>query len=1304
MKTPFHGALSLLVFLLTIICTYALAPQGASLHIPRTRWSVPISFCWIPWFATGLLLLFQALSFKEVGAALVGEGSLRPSSIIVTYMSLAYLAVSCEITGLYSWLALHAARWSRGKPVLLLAVFFALSGALTAAIGPDVSLVALTPVAIYTAGAANLDPMAMAATHLGSVSLWGMLVPVAGPINILTSHAFQLTFMRFLGWMALPTCAAAVVMFGLLYVLLHRSRVAALAARCDPVTATTVAAAAATLPYPDPGVMLHDQVGAACSSALLAGCLLALLVAPWLRWSGELVAAVFAAVAAIYNLVAGGGGPLPLRVAIGRRSAYERRRRLQAELARQGHQWVVSDEDLADLLLSAAHNRQASLTRLAAATANRVTASATYSTAAAAAAIGGGGGASIHRRPSSGCDGSVRADGGGGGCGVRFSSTGTGITSCGSLSRHSLTSLASLGAGGGSGGGGDGGLPSPVRRWFSRRWSSFRGFLLPPAAGCELLEAAAEARADLGMLAEYGAAAGSTVATQAWNGRPDGAAAAAAGAGSSSSKGPSLHSWMSLELQHLLTHGTAAVPSDSLEWWAAAASAAQGMLWTEPGSLAEAALLSQSVGTYQGGGGDLLVADAGDEVRNGGGATTCSGIGGGGGWRWISSSAGTVDGVGGAAGGCGARRRRSLTAQSPFANAAAMASSDWDGCPAIASACGAAADVATTTVTADANPDDGVRQAAVIDGHRRQQSCEDVSAVVQRTPGAARSQAGLRTSADDPWDARGAADGGRDGNVGVDGSCGQEVGSGREQEPPSSGPDTASRILRAVSLEGGYGRGGAATAAAVAAAATVADPAGSVLSLHRQPSSHPLQTSPLHPQSPPRLSYGGGYHGGNDERYALTIMAPPPADRDAAGSPAAARLLPLPPPLQRRQTLPSALGFEGLFGCWRRGTVHQGGTAAESAALLPACAAASDDPCHTALRPLPLPVPPAAGQTAAAGKTEPTEDEAKWPHRISVHAFHINRHLNSSSSLGGGLDDNASGYNKSPAVTAMATAPSPRSTYKLRRPSVALLLLGSREVSFLGTFTALPWANIVLMLGWFVLVEAMQVHGWLDALARCLTAIVDAKDPLQLSSSSSPSSPSSPSYSTDDVTVIRTAAATPASVVAGAVFAIGWLSVLLSIGMTGQSTALLLARVIMRPEFLQLLVPQYQQQQQQQQQLLQLQQQQLQVSASGSTALTNTSSIADTGTATATFSDLGRNGFGASAHRGAQLALVVAANLAPALSLSGSLTALRWGLGLREMGVRMRCCKILVSGLAPAALAGMAVALLVLWIQCIVWQ
>ncbi|GLC36433.1 hypothetical protein PLESTM_000446100 [Pleodorina starrii] len=1402
MKTPFHGAFSLLVFLLAIICTYALAPQGLRLRFRRTGWSVPVSFCWVPWLATALLLIVQAITFADVGVALSGDDGLRPCSVVTMYISLAYLAVSCEITGLYAWLALHAARWTWGRPLLLLFTFFALSGVLTAATGPDVSLIALTPMVVYTASASNLDPMTLLATHMGAASVWGMLVPVSGTVNIIASHAFQLTFMRFLGWMALPTCAAAAVVFGLLYVLLNRRRLAS----------GSHEAGMAALPYPDPGVMLHDQVGAACSSALLVGCLLALLVAPWLRWSGWLVAAVFALVAALYNLAASAG---PLRGAIGRRSAHERRRVLQGELARQGLHRLVSDEDLADLLLSAAQDRQASFTRLATATANRVTAAAASAAVPPLASMRSASSfahmypgqqqqqqqtaASHHRRPSGG-DWSQ-------GPGRNSSSNGLLGARSGSLG-YSLPSMASLG-GGGSGSGHDRGV-SPLRHWFSRRWSSFRGFSLPAAASSELVEAAADAGADLGILGQCGvgptASRSIAVSTAAATGtRAAAAPAASVVASAGDDGGAAAPPRVSGELQQLLTQGTSVAP-DTLEWWAAAAMAAQEMLrgrglaGPAGDTAGDSATAATAAATAAPARSPSLEASRNALIRGKGNACGYS--------SELGGSPGSQRPVRGRSGGSG-----SLTFGSPFAHPVVVLSQEWYDRLASAAACvgrdGATADVdvdarQATTVTASACGGSGGGCGLVRTGsHRRQRSYESVNALAKQHRGwatqGARSHPHPHFWGGDPWDdprdTCGAADCDSGGGSGHGGGgvwrwkgagaarAGAGPAAGRPREVTSDGGFRSSGADAAPVSEGG-GLQGCCAGSSTTATAALASP-GASPSYYLDPTGEPDQRSmgagPGQGRSPV-----SGRHWQQQQQQQQPGRPPPPLpslppsqlspdvrhsparvrisdvsaeDRrsDRSSDPVAAALLPLTdsgdlpaaaaaaatrgacgagwslehplaageadaiveplpatPRLQRRPTLPSPSGFEALFGCWWR-SVDPNDTAAESAALLPACAAASDNPCHAAglpLPPLPLlrpqPPPAFAGKPLLSAADALSRDASSSSSSYIAAAYHGNVPIAvsngfpaatpgasgavgvcrvspfavASGTCGRGLSD--SGGDGGAGVVAVRCGESlvNGSTagwghHKLRRPSVALLMLGPSEVSFLGTFAALPWANILHLLGWFVLVQALQVHGWLDWLAHLLTAITLAKEPASTANEAAAADGGSSSAS-----------------VAGAVFGIGWLSLLLSLCMTGQSATLLLARVML------MMGPHVQ-------------------TSSGSAVATAARVQAGSQTAAAMglCTDRGVGpGFGggasdsdcgggiSAAQHGARLALVVAANLAPALSLSGSLIALRWGLGLRDLGVRLRYCKYMVSGLAPAAIAGTAVALLVLWGECLAWR
>lgn len=96
MKTAFHSAVVLLVFLISILCTYALS-GGLRLRIPRTRLAVSITSAWVPWLATGLLLLLQAITFRDIGVALSGDGNLRPWKVVLQMLA----GASGALTGVY---------------------------------------------------------------------------------------------------------------------------------------------------------------------------------------------------------------------------------------------------------------------------------------------------------------------------------------------------------------------------------------------------------------------------------------------------------------------------------------------------------------------------------------------------------------------------------------------------------------------------------------------------------------------------------------------------------------------------------------------------------------------------------------------------------------------------------------------------------------------------------------------------------------------------------------------------------------------------------------------------------------------------------------------------------------------------------------------------------------------------------------------------------------------------------------------------------------------------------------------------
>ncbi|GFR52628.1 hypothetical protein Agub_g15218, partial [Astrephomene gubernaculifera] len=164
----------------------------------------------------------------------------------------------------------------------------------------------------------------------------------------------------------------------------------------------------------------------------------------------------------------------------------------------------------------------------------------------------------------------------------------------------------------------------------------------------------------------------------------------------------------------------------------------------------------------------------------------------------------------------------------------------------------------------------------------------------------------------------------------------------------------------------------------------------------------------------------------------------------------------------------------------------------------------------------------------------------------------------------------------------ISSSPPTPSAPRQRPPSLTMLLLGPGEVGLLGSLAALPWGGAVLLAGLCVMVEALQVHGWLDALASLLAALIttastsqgEGADPAtataggQLGGAAGAHLAGSSTPATSTAFTLLSPALTTAASTAAAVFTLGWLSAALSVVMTGQAAAVLLARAMMRPAFL----------------------------------------------------------------------------------------------------------------------------------------
>jgi arsenical pump membrane protein len=182
-----------LLLLGAVLATAVVRPRG----VPEVAVAVPAAL---------LLVVVGAVS---LGASLDVLEALAPTVAFLAAMLV--LADLCEREGLFSAAGAMMARVARGRPVVLLALVFAVASGTTAVLSLDTTVVLLTPVVFATATSLRLRtrPHVLACVHLANSA--SLLLPVSNLSNLLALRATGLSFTRFAALMALPWVAAIAI-------------------------------------------------------------------------------------------------------------------------------------------------------------------------------------------------------------------------------------------------------------------------------------------------------------------------------------------------------------------------------------------------------------------------------------------------------------------------------------------------------------------------------------------------------------------------------------------------------------------------------------------------------------------------------------------------------------------------------------------------------------------------------------------------------------------------------------------------------------------------------------------------------------------------------------------------------------------------------------------------------------------------------------------------------------------------------------------------------------------------------------
>ncbi|KAI2481096.1 ArsB Na+-H+ antiporter NhaD [Pyrenophora tritici-repentis] len=188
------------------------------------RFDFPMNFITAPLIADLFLLAILAIGKKEVSGGTLGDQGIVPYDIMLFFLSLAYIAISVDASGLIRWLAFKVLQKGGKVGHRLFFYLYAFFFLLTMCIGNDPIILSGTAFLSYmTRVSSNIKhPRAWIFTQFSVANIASAILVSSNPTNLVLAGAFKITFIKYTANIIVPVLVTGVLLYPfLLYIIFH---------------------------------------------------------------------------------------------------------------------------------------------------------------------------------------------------------------------------------------------------------------------------------------------------------------------------------------------------------------------------------------------------------------------------------------------------------------------------------------------------------------------------------------------------------------------------------------------------------------------------------------------------------------------------------------------------------------------------------------------------------------------------------------------------------------------------------------------------------------------------------------------------------------------------------------------------------------------------------------------------------------------------------------------------------------------------------------------------------------------------
>lgn len=191
------------------------SPSEASQIKKEKRSYLVFNHVWTPAIGILFLLATKTIGGEQIKLGIIGEEGVEPYDVLIFFISLAYIAISLDATGLLRYLAFQVCIKAGSNGMGLYFILYAFFWTLGVLVGNDPVILSGTAFLVYLTRVAGISPpSAWIWAQFVAANVSSAVLVSSNPTNLVIASGFNISFPIYTAYMVLPALVSALAALG----------------------------------------------------------------------------------------------------------------------------------------------------------------------------------------------------------------------------------------------------------------------------------------------------------------------------------------------------------------------------------------------------------------------------------------------------------------------------------------------------------------------------------------------------------------------------------------------------------------------------------------------------------------------------------------------------------------------------------------------------------------------------------------------------------------------------------------------------------------------------------------------------------------------------------------------------------------------------------------------------------------------------------------------------------------------------------------------------------------------------------